>query len=311
MFARAGAPGTVRQERHTRARTGAIGYIRPAFRRGREQVAIGRQFGTWVGRALGALVLAWLALPARAAPEESIRLASGTEIASQRYPAGGKALAVWITGQYGRVEEEHKAAADMAAQGVETWVTDFYAPYFLPLVPSGWSQVPDQDVAEWLEQVRQRQPGRVLVLVAPGRAASLALRAVSAWQARFGQAGARPAPVAGALLMFPLLYQELDPGQEPEYDPAVKGARLDLVILQPKSSAGFWWRDRLKGILEQAGSRVWLTVLPGLRDGFYRRGDINAQEIAAGARLGQIVLEGMAPLIAQRPVPPSAPEVRP
>jgi hypothetical protein len=52
-------------------------------------------------------------------------------------------------------------------------------------------------------------------------------------------------------------------------------------------------------------------VLPGLRDGFYRRGDINAQEIAAGARLGQIVLEGMAPLIAQRPVPPSAPEVRP
>jgi len=243
----------------------------------------------WVGFMLGSRF-------ACAAPTDVVfNLPSGVEVVCQRYPAAGQVLAIWLTGQYGRTEEEHKAAADMAAQGVETWLADLLAPYFLPLLPSSWSQVPDQDLADWLEAVRQRNPDRRIILVSTGRVASLALRAVRSWQQRFGQS--HPQAVDGALLMFPLLYQELVPGQEPEYDPVVNQARLDLVILQPKASAGYWWRDRLKRVLESAGSRVWMNVLPGLRDGFYRRSDITAQEMAAGARLGQIMLDALAPLL--------------
>ena len=40
-----------------------------------------------------------------------------------------------------------------------------------------------------------------------------------------------------------------------------------------------------------------MNVLPGLRDGFYRRSDITPQESAAGARLGQILLDALKPLI--------------
>ena len=223
------------------------------------------------------------------------RLSSGVDVVCQRYPAAGKVLAIWMTGQYGRTEEEHLAAADLAAHGVETWVTDFLSPYFLPLLPSSLNQIPDHDLAEWLEAVRMRDPDRRIVLVSTGRVSSLALRAARMWREVFGQAQRNP--LAGALLMFPLLYQELEPGQEPEYDPVVAQSQLDLVILQPKSSAGFWWRDRLKSVLELAGSRVQMNVLPGLRDGFYRRSDINSQELAAGARLGQIVLDALKPLI--------------
>lgn len=234
--------------------------------------------------------------PACAAPTDVVfGLRSGIEVVCQRYPAAGEVLAIWLTGQYGRTEEEHKAAADMAAQGVETWVTDFLAPYFLPLVASSWNQIPDQDLAEWLEAVRQRMPDRRIVLVSTGRVSSVALRAVHSWQERYGQG--RPLPVEGVLLMFPLLYQDLIPGQEPEYDPVVSQTRLDLVILQPKSSAGYWWRERLKRILESAGSRVWMDVLPGLRDGFYRRSDITEHETAAGSRLGKILLDALQPLI--------------
>lgn len=222
-------------------------------------------------------------------------LSSGVDVTCQRYAASGRVLAIWLTGQYGRTEEEHKAAADMAAQGVETWVADFLAPYFLPLLPSSWNQIPDQDLAEWLEAVRLQNPDRRIVLISTGRVSSLVFRAVRTWQTRYGQGHFKP--VSGALLMFPLLYQELMPGEEPEYDPVVNETKLDLVILQPKSSAGYWWRNRLKEVLEIAGSRVWLQVMPGLRDGFYRRGDITAPEIAAGARLGEMVLEAMTPLI--------------
>lgn len=241
--------------------------------------------------------LGWLVLGAALcfAEEASIRLPSGAEVVSQRYPAPGKVLAVWLTGQYGFIEEEHKAAADLAARGVETWMTDFFAPYFLPLLPSSWNRVPDGDLADWLEALRQRNPERRIVLVSTGRAASLALRATKSWRERFGRPESEA--VAGAVMLYPLLYQELAPGEEPEYDPVVKEARLDLVILQPKSSAGYWWRERLKGFLEAAGSQVRLNVLPGLRDGFYRRADITEQEVAAGRRLGQIVLDGLQPLI--------------
>jgi hypothetical protein len=225
----------------------------------------------------------------------AIELPSGVQIVSQRYAAESGVIAIWLTGQFGRTKEEHQAAADMAAQGVETWVTDMLAPYFLPLLPSSWSQIPDQDLADWLEQVRQRNPERRIVLISTGRVASVLLRTVESWRERFGQGVVEV--VDGALLMFPLLYQELTPGQEPDYDPIVDRTRLDMVILQPKSSAGYWWRDRLKQVLERAGSRVRINVLPGLRDGFYRRGDITEQEMAAGERLGQMLLDAMQPLI--------------
>jgi hypothetical protein len=260
----------------------------------RRNTSSGRKL--WRSLALAGL---FLCAPAFAAEETALRLPSGAELASQRYPAAGNILAVWLTGQHGRVEEEHAAAAHLAARGVETWMTDFFAPYFSPLLPSGWGQVPEADLAAWLEALRRDHPGRRIVLVATGRGASLALRAVAAWRERFGKPGGEA--VAGALLLFPLLYQELAPGAEPEYDPVVGRGRLDLVLLQPKSSAGYWWRDRLKGALEAAGSRVEMSVLPGLRDGFYRRGDINAQEIAAARRLGEIVLDGLKPLIDNPP----------
>lgn len=265
--------------------------------------------GKWSARAsrwllmglLPGMLVGLFACSARA--EETVSLvaaASGSEIVSERYPASGECLVLWFTGQYGHVEEEHKAAAYLAAQGVETWVTDFYAPYFLPQLPSSAARVPDADLADWLESVRRTNPGRRIVLAAPGHLAGVALRAVVAWRQRAGMAARAPGqrdPFAGALLLFPLLYQELQPGQEPAYDPVVDQAHLDMVILQPKLSAGYWWRDRLKARLEAAGSRVWLSVLNGLRDGFYRRGDASTQESDAGAQLGKIVLDGLKSLM--------------
>ena len=243
-----------------------------------------------------ALILTLFALNARAeAVDITLRLASGTEIVSQRFPAAGDVLAVWLTEQGGSSEEEQKAARDMAAKGVETWLTDFLSPYFLPLLPSSWAQVPAREVDAWLEALHQRNPGKRIVLIATGRVSGLALRAANEWLERHPADATRP--LAGALLMWPILYNELAPGQEPDYDPIVRHTHLDLVILQPKSSAGYWWRERLKNFLVDAGSRVWLNVLPGLRDGFYRRGDITQREPDAGARLGDMLVDAIQPLL--------------
>ncbi len=215
--------------------------------------------------------------------ERAIALPSGVEVVSRHYPAPQGPLLLWFTGQYGEVEAERRAAAGLAEKGAEVWLTDWLAPYFLPQLPGSMAKVPDRDLGDWLAAIRQRHPDRPLLLLASGHTADLALRAARDARDRLGVA------TSGAVLLFPLLYRGLEAGAEPDYAAVVDATRQRLAVLVPKSSAGDWWRDRLKERLEAAGSRVRLTVLPGMRDGFYRRADATEQEMAAGARLGDTV----------------------
>ncbi len=236
-----------------------------------------------------ALLLALCApLPAFAeSGEEMIPLPSGTTVTSQRYGTAGEVVVLWMTGQYGRIEQEHEAAARLAKQGMEVWVTDWLGPYFLPQVTASIDAVPEQDLADWLEVMRLRHGGRPLVLLASGHAVAWPLRAAAVWRERRCE-DAIPT-LAGAVLLWPLLYRDLQPGEEPEYDPVVGKTRLPLALLIPMSSAGYWWRERMQAAFEAAGSRVWLTVLPGLRDRFYHRDDATAEEQAAGERLADLL----------------------
>lgn len=228
-----------------------------------------------------------------AATEETVNLASGTAVVSHRYANHRSgAVVLWLTGQYGRLEEEHRAASYLAGSGMEVWLTDWLAPYFLPQVAGSVAEVADADLAEWLQRMQQRHAGRPLVLVASGQASALPLRAAVARQARYDT----PSAVAGVVLLWPLLYQDPQPGEEPVYDPVVGQTRLDLVLLVPMSSAGYWWREAMQAAFEAAGSRVRMTVLPGLRDRFYHRSDANVLEQAAGARLGEILAPHIATL---------------
>jgi len=221
-----------------------------------------------------------LSAPLRA-EEAAVDLPSGVEVTSQRFAAPRGPLLLWFTGQYGSVEAERKAAADLAAKGVEVWLTDWLAPYFLPQLPGSMEKVPDKDLGDWLAAVHRLAPDRPLLLAASGHTTDLALRAARDARDRLGVS------TSGTVLLFPLLYRGLEAGSEPDYAAVVDATRQRLALLVPKSSAGYWWRDRLKERLEAAGSWVRLTVLPGMRDGFYRRADATEAETAAGARLGE------------------------
>ncbi len=239
-------------------------------------------------RKLAVALVLWFftGLAAAMASEETVTLSSGTSVTSQRYGAADvRTVVLWMTGQYGPLEAEQRAAEHLAGLGMQVWLTDWLAPYFLPQTAGSLDAVPVADLAEWLEAMRARHAGRALVLVASGHATVLPLRAAAAWQTRHPAA----VPVAGAVLLWPLLYRDPEPGEDPEYDPVVGQTRLRLHLLVPMSSAGYWWREAMQAAFEAAGSRVHITVLPGLRDRFYHRGDATAQEQAEGARLGEIL----------------------
>lgn len=236
-------------------------------------------------RGLSCWLALWCVLSIACASElETVKVPSGAEIVSERYPAAGTDLLIWLTGQHGRVEAEHRAAADLAGRGVETWVTDLYESYFLPPLPSSIDQVPDGDLRAWLAAVHAAHPDRRIILGAPGRQAIWALRAAAL------------AGVDGVVLAFPILYRDIEPGEMPEYDAVVDRTRSNVVILQPHASAGYWWRERLKERLEAAGSRVRVDVLDGLRDGYFERGDVTDQEIEAAKHLGELLYTALTEL---------------
>jgi len=226
-----------------------------------------------------------------AAEDVTIALPSGIEVASRHYPAEGGPVLLWITGQYGNVEAEAQAADNLAQKGLDVWLTDWLAPYFLPQLPGSMAKVPDRDLGDWLATLQSKYPGRNVFLVASGHTADLALRAAQDARDRLGVA------IQGSVLLFPLLYRGLEAGTEPDYAAVVDATRQKLAVLVPKASAGYWWRDRLKTRLEAAGSWVKLTVLPGMRDGFYRRSDATDAETAAGAHLGDTVWQMLQDLL--------------
>lgn len=226
--------------------------------------------------------------------DSSISLPSGVEVMSRHYASPQGPLLLWFTGQYGDVEAEQQAAASLAMKGADVWLTDWLAPYFLPQLPGSMEKVPDRDLGDWLAAIHRRYPDRPLLLVASGHTADLALRAARDARDRLGVL------TSGSVLLFPLLYRGLEAGEEPDYAAVVDATRQKLAVLVPKSSAGYWWRERLKERLEAAGSWVNLTVLPGMRDGFYRRSDATDQEMAAGANLGETVWHLLQDLLGEK-----------
>jgi hypothetical protein len=240
------------------------------------------------------LVLAAAAVQA-ASTEETLTLPSGIQIVSERYPARHGHLVLWLTGEFGRAKEVDRAAEYLAAHHLETWVTDWLSPYFLPPLPSSVDQVPAADLGDWLEAVRRKSGGRRIVFVAAGHSAVWVLRAVHAWRQRHGNGAADP--TAGAVLLYPILYRNLEPGKPPQYDRLVSDTPIHAVVVQPASSAGYWWREQLKAAMEAAGSRVSIEILPGVRDVYYRRADASPRERWEAERLGKTLRAAMRPLL--------------
>jgi hypothetical protein len=239
-----------------------------------------------LGRCLTAALLALLCWGALAGEASQRNISAGdADIPTAVYPAPGASLILWFPSEYGVLASEHVAAHRLADEGLETWLPDLYGARFLPVVPSSAESLAADDVYRVIAAATQEGKRKVYLLTA-GRGAKYVLEGARLWRQRMGAAQ----PLAGAILLYPNLYQKQpEPGEDPIYLPIAGETALAIDILQGELSPWYWTLDSLNAQLARGGSQVSIETFPGIRDRFYFREQATAAERALGERLPELI----------------------
>jgi hypothetical protein len=225
--------------------------------------------------------------------DREVKLADGTDVSVDVYPAEGTNLLLWIYGDNGRPATGEGLSTATAALGLEVWAADFVAANFLPVARSSLEEIPGKQVLG-LIGAAYKATGKTIFLYAGGRAAVPALRGALAWQ---NMPQAERAPLGGVVFMSPNLYVGIpEPGTDAQYLPETTRLSLPVYHIQPQLSPWFWYRDRLKARLEQGGSTVVFKVLPKVRGRFEFRPDAWPVEDATAKEVPVMLRDAVATL---------------
>ncbi len=197
------------------------------------------------------------------------------------------ARVVWLPSEHGHPEGVRRVAQALSRRGVEVWLPDLFAAWFLSPSPSAVNEIPTAALGRLL--VTARRDGRPLFVVAEDRGALLAVRA---WQAA-QQAG--PLRHAGLILINPNLYVATPvPGQTARYWPEAERLNAPVWVMQSELSPWRWRLADLVSRLERGDSDVFVQLWPGVRDRFYFRPDAFEREKQAARRLPDAIARAMA-----------------
>ena len=223
---------------------------------------------------IGLLLFLILTLPVQAAEEIEIPLSDGSDAFVTRYGADGDALIVWFPSEFGLSPRQTPIAEELASLGIETWIPDLHATWFLPI---GRYSLKSLDPAFLMEilQAASEQSRKRIYLMAPGRTAALGLSAIRQWQVE----GMQENVFGGAILLHPKLYAHTPQGgEDAEFVPVASATNVPVYLIQPGNSAYYWRSKQMRDKLEEGGAPVYLHVLDDVGDGFYARPDYSAEE---------------------------------
>ncbi len=212
--------------------------------------------------------------------------ADQNEINVEIYRGSGDTIFIWHPHERGIQAIDKTFARQLAANGIEVWLTDLLEAYFLPNTASNMDRLPASGFAALIMEAKKT--GKKIIVAASGRAAIPLLRGVRQWQLKQRDSG----KLLGAVLLSPKLFIETpDPGLSGKFMPIVKATTIPVVILQPNKSPWFWKLGDTISALQTGGSEVFIWPLKGVRDRFYFRPDAFEQEKKLGENFYQKLLQ--------------------
>jgi peroxiredoxin len=234
-----------------------------------------------------------------AAGNTTVTLDNGDEIPVARYTAAtGNRLLLWLPSEFGLSPRQAPTAEALAGRGIETWIPDLHSAWFIPAGRYSLNEVDPAAVRKLIEAAAAG--GREVYLMAPGRTAALALRALREYQRRHRDTHA----VRGLISVGPRLFLRTPQGGEAEeFLPIASASNVPVYILQPRDTGGFWRVGKVAEMLERGGAPVFVQVLEQARDGFNLRHEFTPQEKHLTERLPAILEQAMRQLDAYAGLP--------
>lgn len=177
---------------------------------------------------------------------------------------------LWLPSEQGVLPAEKQMAAQLSAQGFESWFANVYEALFLSPTPSAVDEVP----TAWISGLiaKAKSDGLPLIVIAPNKAAELAVKGWVALQST-------PQHGVGFILINPNLYINTpEPGEPARYWPEVSAFNAPIYVMQAVLSPWRWRLAELTERLQTSGSSVFTQLLPNVRDRFYFRPDASAFE---------------------------------
>lgn len=206
---------------------------------------------------------------------DDIQLDNGSELSVTIYKAKKvTSTLLWIPTEYGVRGKEKETAEQLAKMGIEVWIVDLHASYFIPKGRRSYQDINFQDIFELILKISGKQQ-REVILFATGRAAPLALNASRQLQLNKQTQHI----VKRAILFHPSFYMgTAEAGEDIKYLPITQATNLALFIVQPSQSGKRYQLNTLKKLLQEGGSDVTTKILKDVSDGFNVRPSDNETE---------------------------------
>jgi thiol-disulfide isomerase/thioredoxin len=247
---------------------------------------------------LGLALLAVVASTAVPALEPRSLAIGGVDIPLLVAPAQGTRLVLWLPPEDGPAARQLPSARALAKAGVEVWMPDLHAGWFLAPGSYSLADVPPESIATLIDAAAMT--GKEVYLLAGGRAGQLALAATRAWQLRPSPQGR----LGGVILMYPKLYGRTPQGgEDASFAPIVRATSVPVFLMQPDNSSGWWRIADVAAALGNAGAAVYVQKLAGVSDGFEVRDQTRVGEPEMTARLPAMIANALALLDAAGPTP--------
>jgi thiol-disulfide isomerase/thioredoxin len=258
---------------------------------------------SWIYRrpaAWAALVLCALATAAEGAEQRTVALAEA-DLSVQVLAADGPRLVIWLPPEEGPSPRQLPTARALADAGIEVWMPDLHAAWFLAPGSHSLADVPPESVAVLVDAAAAT--GKQVFLLAGGRTGQLALATARAWQQR----PARQGRLGGVVLLYPKLYGRTPQGgEDARFAPIVHATNVPTYVMQPENSSGWWRIVDVAAALQTGGAAVYVQKLPGVSDGFEVRSQTRPGEIEMTDRLPATMQNALALLEAAGPAPAAA-----
>lgn len=219
----------------------------------------------------------------------TITLTDDSEVDIRKFPATGDFLLLGFPCDQGTGLNEAEVSDVMATAGIEVWMADLLSAHFLSGTPSSIRSLDGSNVQQLITQVAQ-ETDKTIVLATSGYGSVPVLRGARLWRLQHHESD----PLHGAILFYPLLNAgEPEPGRSPEYLPVVNDTALNITIFQPERSPNRFSLKHLTTALEKGGSQVEATLLPGVRNNFYRLKNPTPEEQVMTYKIPRMILESI------------------